>query len=288
MHGDTAKDLPALKILPVDGLELAVWEWPGDDPTLLFAHATGFHGRCWDHVARQFPRHRRVAVDFRGHGRSSRPDPPYHWPNLARDLVSITEQLNVRNAIGIGHSMGGYLVVAATAMRPETFAALLLVDPTIFPRAYYGEAPFDASYILRRRNNWGSSGEMFESFRGRSPFVTWQPEVLRDYCEFALRPNGDGFELACPPTVETSIYEHSNDPESNLYSAISGIAQPVVILRAGRIAELGVLDLSASPTAPELATTFPCAREVFLRERNHYIPMEAPELVVEEIRRLTS
>jgi hypothetical protein len=34
-----------------------------------------------------------------------------------------------------------------------------------------------------------------------------------------------------------------------------------------------------------VASSFPRGREVFLPDRNHYIPMEAPELVVAEIER---
>src|SRR5947209_5793072 len=46
---------PNLTILPVRGLNLAVWEWAGEGPTFFFAHATGFHGRCWDEVIREIP-----------------------------------------------------------------------------------------------------------------------------------------------------------------------------------------------------------------------------------------
>ena len=58
---------------------------------------------------------------------------------------------------------------------------------------------------------------MFERFHKRPPFDLWQPQVLRDYCEYGLLPDGDGFVLACPPEIEASIYQHSNAPDSNLY-----------------------------------------------------------------------
>ena len=41
-----------LELVSAGGLRLAVWEWPGAGPPLLFAHATGFHGRMWDHIIR--------------------------------------------------------------------------------------------------------------------------------------------------------------------------------------------------------------------------------------------
>jgi pimeloyl-ACP methyl ester carboxylesterase len=44
-------------------------------------------------------------------------------------------------------------------------------------------------------------------------------------------------------------------------------------------------DLSASPTTPDLASRFPHARDVLLEGRSHYIPMESPDLVAEELSR---
>jgi lipase len=286
LEAPTYSDTPILKTVSAGGPDLAVWDWPGRDPALVFAHATGFHGRCWDQIARLFPSRRRIAVDFRGHGRSSKPEPPYRWPAFGRDLAEVAEQLSLAGAIGIGHSMGGHSVVAAAALRPRTFAALLLIDPTIFPPEYYGQGALDASFILRRRNTWNSPREMFERFRSRSPFATWQPEILRDYCEFGLLPEGDSFVLACPPAVEASIYGHSTAPEANLYGEIPHLTQPVVILRAGTVARPGVLELSASPTAPDLVRKFPRGCELHLKDRNHFIPMEWPEGVAEEIGRM--
>jgi pimeloyl-ACP methyl ester carboxylesterase len=283
-HSDT----PTLKILSSAGLDLAVWDWPGSNPTLLFAHATGFHGRCWDQIARCFPEHRRLAVDFRGHGRSSTPEPPYPWRAFGHDLAAVAEQLNVRRAIGVGHSMGGHAMVTAAVLRPDAFAALLLIDPTIFPPEFYGKPLLDVSFVRRRRNTWNSTDEMFERFRSRPPFDTWQPATLRAYCEFGLLPSGGSFVLACPPAVEADIYTHSTDPGANLYGEIPSVSQPVVILRAGTAATLEAFDLSASPTPADLAAKFQHGRDVHLKERSHFIPMEWPEGVTAEIEKIAA
>jgi lipase len=279
-------DNPTLKILSASGLDLAVWDWPGRDPAIVFAHATGFHGRCWDQIARRYPGRRRVAVDFRGHGRSSKPEPPYHWRTFGNDLAAVAEQLDVRDAIGVGHSMGGHSVVTAAALRPETFASMLLIDPTIFSPEYYGQGSLNVSFVQKRRGSWKSPEQMFDRFRSRPPFAAWQPDVLRDYCEFGLLPSGDGFVLACPPAVEADIYSHSTDPEANLYREIPLVTQPVIILRAATLATLGAFDLSASPTPPDLASKFLHGRDVHLKDLTHFIPMEWPEGVAEEIARM--
>ncbi|MCX6627342.1 MAG: alpha/beta hydrolase [Candidatus Solibacter sp.] len=277
---------PELKFVGEVGEELAVWEWPGEDPPFLLAHATGFHGRCWDRIIAMFPERHCLALDARGHGRSSQPKLPYHWRIFGHDMTAVAEHWDVRDAIGIGHSSGGHTTVQAAALRPHTYRALLLVDPTIFPLEYYGmEAP-DASFTLRRRNTWASPDEMFERFRARLPFANWRPEILRDYCDYGVLPRDGEFVLACPPALEASIYLNSKEPASNIYAEVAQVRHPVVVMRADRERRPGIFDLAASPTAPDLASRFAHGREVVLPGASHYIAMEEPEMVADEIRKL--
>jgi pimeloyl-ACP methyl ester carboxylesterase len=282
---------PELKTLRSRGTELAVWEWPGEDPPFLFAHATGFHGRCWDQIIRMLPEDRRcLAIDARGHGRSAKPEPPYYWRSFGRDLVLAAGLFEVEDAIGIGHSMGGHITVQCAAIRPQTYRALLLVDPTIFPREYYGGPAPDASGTLRRRNNFTSPDEMFDRFKDRPPFQNWRPEILRDYCDYGIlpAPDGNGYVLACPPEVEASIYENSKTEISDIYPEIAMVKHPVTVIRAGKTRMQDVFDLSASPTSPDLAKHFANAQEIVLPDASHYIAMEAPDLVASEIKKLIS
>jgi pimeloyl-ACP methyl ester carboxylesterase len=118
------------------------------------------------------------------------------------------------------------------------------------------------------------------------PFSRWHPQVLRDYCEFGILPSGDEFVLACPPEIEASIYHVSRLPEANIYPEVERIAAPVTVIRAGKTRQPGVFDLSTSPTGPDLATHFPHGRDMVFADCTHYIPMEAPERIVEQIRLL--
>lgn len=274
---------PALRFANSDGVQIAAWEWPGNEPAIVFAHATGFHGRAWDEIARRFPERRRIAVEIRGHGRSVKPDPPYAWRDFGRDIEAVAESLGVEGALGVGHSMGGHSTVCAAAFRPATYARLLLIDPTIFPPEAYGTAPPDASYIRKRKNLFRSADEMIERYTGRLPFSRWDPQVLRDYCEFGILPSGNEFVLACPPDIEASIYHQSKVPESNIYPEIARIMQPVTVVRADRPRRLGVFDLSTSPTAENLASYFSNGTVKVFEDCTHYIPQEAPARVAEEI-----
>ncbi len=78
--------------------DLSVYEWPGDGQVVFFAHATGFHARCWDEVIRLLPGYHCFAMDALGHGNSASPPPPeaYAWDRLADGARAIVERLNGR------------------------------------------------------------------------------------------------------------------------------------------------------------------------------------------------
>jgi pimeloyl-ACP methyl ester carboxylesterase len=275
--------VPVESRIAVNGVEIALWEWPGQGRPVFFCHASGFHARVWDRVIAHLPRERRCfAFDARGHGRSSKPAPPYVWRNFGRDVAAIAESLGLSGAIGVGHSMGGHAVTLAAALNPSSFSALALFDPVIRGNdqylGYWGKTEF----VRKRRNQWASQQEMFERFQNRPPFDTWDRGVLRDYCEYGLEPAGDGYKLACPPEVEASVYENSSVPESNIYPEIATITIPVHVVRAGQYRDPANV-MGSSPTAPGLAASFACGVDTLLPQHSHFIPMEAPELAAKLI-----
>lgn len=267
----------------VNGVELAYFERPGEGPPIFLAHATGFHARCWDRVIERLPGRHTVSVDMRGHGRSEKVPPPYRWSSFGEDVAALADHLGLRGAIGVGHSKGGAAVTRAAGLRPGTFAALLLVDPVLMaPEAYRASPQVGEHFAARRRNEWSSPEEMFERFKERPPFASWDRDVLRDYCEYGLLPApGGGYVLACPPHIEAAIYAGSagSDP----YDLIPEVDIPVRVLRARPRKPGETFDMSGSPTWPHLAEQFPQGEDVPVPQYSHFIPMEDPAFVAAQI-----
>lgn len=274
-----------------DGVRLCWFEWGRRGaPQVLLVHATGFHARCWDQVVRALPDDLHVlAIDMRGHGRSDK-TPPYNWQTFGADLLGFVAAENIRDAVGVGHSMGGHCIAHVAAHAPEAFARLLLVDPVIMsPDAYAAArhqtfASPEEHPVARRRAHWSSPAEMQVRFADRLPFARWQPAVLADYCQHGLlsEPSG-GYTLACPGVVEATIYMGSARVE--IHSEVARVQVPVTVLRAPPRApgDTSVMDFSKSPTWPELASRFPRGRDVFLPDHTHFIPMEDPQLIARYI-----
>lgn len=282
---------PTPRMITVNGAALRVWEWeaPPDAPTAIFFHATGFHGRVWDSVIRHLDGARCIAVDARGHGASDKPPPPYSWQLSGQDAAAVVKALDLRRAVGIGHSIGGNSVTRAAAALPERFAALLLVDPVIFPKAFYAldDYTIDGHFVLNRRVEWDSPETMIARFRDRDPFRTWHPDALRDYAEYGLLPDGDQFRLACSPELEAHTYVSGRlKINADIYDLLPRITVPVRILRAANGIAATVQDLSRSTAAPDLAAHFPHGEDVIVPNSTHFIPMEQPETVAGHVRDL--
>jgi len=281
---------PRERRVHVNGIDLTIFEWgTRESETILLVHATGFHARCWDQVVQHLPGSHVIAVDLRGHGRSEKSG-PWSWAEFGEDISALVAAERLSAIVGVGHSMGGHLVTQAAAAYPSAFLRLLLVDPvTLAPEAYRDGAARrmaeEPHPVARRRNRFASPEEMVERIGSRGSYALWDPRVLEDYCRHGLLPavDGDGYELACPPEVEATIYQGSAG--TNVHHLAAAIELPVTILRAKqRSADSVPGDFSLSPTWPGLAEVFPRGRDVPLPHLTHFIPMQEPALVATYIR----
>lgn len=267
---------------------ISYWEWgtPSGRPILLI-HATGFHARVWDQTIARLPESFRIiSVDMRGHGQSEKKGLLLDWSLVAKDVGELVAHLDLKNVIGVGHSMGGHCLSQVARAHPGMFERLVLIDPVMMEPERYTSNPYhdltDPSEhpVARRRDAWTGWEEMYERFRDRHPYSLWKPEALEDYCRYGVRhnENGDGYRLACPPVMEASVYMGSVN--ASLYGQLDAVTAPVTILRAkGREPDAdAVMDFAISPTWDQLYKQFPNARNVSLPHLSHFIPMQDPAL----------
>lgn len=276
----TARPAPTTRFYPVNGIDLAVHQWAsdGDAAPLVFAHATGFHGRVWDAIAERFPAHPVFAIDLRGHG-LSRAAPIDDWRLLARDVADFLEQAGLSGAVGIGHSMGAHTLVQVAADAPGRFSRLVLFDPVILAPEFY--TPTEALYTadnphpaIRRKRDFASAEAMIERFATRDPYDLFDARVFEDYCRHGLVPaaNGDGMELACAPEVEASVYAASRSNPGILEAAMR-VDIPVLVVRAKHTT---LNDFKSSPTWPELAARMPQGSDLYRPDMTHFHPFQDP------------
>jgi non-heme chloroperoxidase len=93
-----------------DGAQIFYKDWgPKTATPIVFSHGWPLSSDDWDGQMLYFVQHgfRVIAHDRRGHGRSSQTSDGNDMNTYADDLAVLTEELNLKGAIHVGHSTGG-------------------------------------------------------------------------------------------------------------------------------------------------------------------------------------
>lgn len=265
--------------LPRRGVGTAcVLDWgPADRPIdLVFLHATGFNALTYRCILEPLAAtYRILAVDQRGHGRSTLPAIPDRrsdWYDFRDDLLALRQALNLEGVVLAGHSMGGTISLLAAAAEPRLARRLALFDPVILPAPVVES---DQPMLLamgaeRRRAVYDDRAAAFASYRGRGAFIGWPDAMLSDYLADGLRdlPSGE-VTLSCAPKWEASTYRAQRHDSR---AAFAQSACPIEIYAAEND--------SACRFNPVAQTSRAASRITFeiVPATGHFLPMERPDL----------
>lgn len=128
------------------GVRLACRVEGGPDAApLVLLHALGEDADSWAPVIGDLAREWRVyAFDHRGHGRSDWPG-EYSLELMRDDMLQALDELDLGEAVFVGHSIGGMVSYLLAQERPSAVRALVLEDPAppmpVVPRRDVPERP---------------------------------------------------------------------------------------------------------------------------------------------------
>ena len=117
----------------VDGVRLFALEAGAGEPALVFIHGNGADHTAWHHQIAYFsPRRKVIALDLRGHGRSSKdPERRYSQDRFVADVLAALRTAGIQRAVLVGWSMGGSVAARLACEHPELVVALVLVDHNV-------------------------------------------------------------------------------------------------------------------------------------------------------------
>jgi pimeloyl-ACP methyl ester carboxylesterase len=123
------------RLVPVSsGVGLAVREFVptggAKEPTFVLVHGLASNSLMWTGVGRRVAEagHRAVAIDLRGHGRSSKPDDGYDMATVADDVALLIDELGLDRPIVAGQSWGGNVVIELAFRHGDKVRGVVPVD----------------------------------------------------------------------------------------------------------------------------------------------------------------
>jgi non-heme chloroperoxidase len=114
-----------------DGAQIFYKDWgPKDAQPIVFHHGWPLSADDWDAQMMFFrlKGYRVIAHDRRGHGRSTQTDTGNEMDTYAADVIALTDFLDLKNAVHVGHSTGGGEVAHYVARaKPGRVAKAVLI-----------------------------------------------------------------------------------------------------------------------------------------------------------------
>lgn len=103
----------------------------GTGTPLVFLHGYLENSKMWSFFEPELvQKYRVICIDLLGHGQTGCLGYVHTMEDMADAVYAVLQELHIRKAIFIGHSMGGYVALALSELYPEIIQGLALVNST--------------------------------------------------------------------------------------------------------------------------------------------------------------
>ena len=172
-QGKGNHDMSSGYVTTQDGVQIFYKDWgPKTAQPIVFHHGWPLSADDWDDQMMFFlaKGYRVIAHDRRGHGRSTQTDTGNEMDTYAADVIALTDHLDLKNAIHVGHSTGGGEAIHyAARAKPGRVAKVVLI----------GAVP--PIMLKTPANPGGLPIEVFDGFR--SALLANRAQFFRDIPE---------------------------------------------------------------------------------------------------------
>lgn len=199
-------------------------EW-GIGRPLLFLHGWALNSDMWSYQMAPLSAQgfRCIAFDARGHGRSSDPGQGYDFDTMANDLATVIDELELRDLVLVGHSMGNATIARYLTRHGETrVKKVAMVAPTL---------PF----LLKTADNpEGVDGEIFEGLR--ASFLKDFPKWLADNAPPFFAPETSpamvqwGIQMCLQSSLKALVETNRADTDTDFREDLRRMTVPTLII----------------------------------------------------------
>ncbi len=251
----------------------------GTGPAVLLVHGNPTWSFFWRNVTLGLrDRFRFIAPDHIGCGLSDKPqDYPYRLATHVKNLRSLVEHLDLRQATLFGHDWGGAIGLGCVAQMPDRFSRIVLSNTAGFrsklipPSIRFCRTPLLGEWLLRRRNVFS---------RAALKYATTRPQDLSPAVKAGYMAPYDSYENrvgVCRFVQDIPL--HPNHPSYQTLQEIEE-ALPRLTDRPWKFI-WGMQDFCFTEAFLDRFLEFvPHAEVTRLPHAGHYLTEDAPEEVV--------
>lgn len=224
-------------------------------PTLVLIHGWSCDRTYWEsQVEPLAERFRVVTLDLAGHGDSGLGRQEWTIASYGADVAAVVEELDLDDAILVGHSMGGDVVVDAARLVPDRVAALVWVDA--YRQLGTPRSPEDVeAFVAPLRADFSANTYAFVSEN------LFHPSTDSALVEQVARDMSEAPPEIAVPSIESSF--------------ANGAVVPVVI---DEELELPVVTINPDDGSTDVESMERYGVEVvFMPDVGHFLMMEDPE-----------
>jgi pimeloyl-ACP methyl ester carboxylesterase len=257
----------------VDGISLAVNEWPGSaksakGPAIVCIHGLTANHTCWASMADALsPAYRLIAYDLRGRGDSDKPDKGYSLEQHGHDLTALLDHYGLKKAIVMGHSLGAHIALRFAVHQPGRVSKLVLFDGGLDVRAEVLDS------LRPAINRLGIEFPGIEMFLGFIRALPMFEERWNDYLERYFRYD---VETLTSGAVRAKAAKHAIEEElanlerERLWVWHHQVRCPTLIFRAPDGLLTPTDCLMTQEEAEAMAAAIPKSKLVVVPRSNHY------------------
>jgi pimeloyl-ACP methyl ester carboxylesterase len=189
-----------------NGIKLHYLDWGGKGEVMLFLHGLGDTAHIFDDLAPKFSNSFRVlALTWRGHGQSDKPETGYDTATLVDDLRQFLDALKLERVILVGHSIAGDQLTRLAGEHPNRVSRLVYLDAAV-DRASLPELMKDMPSGLSAGKGDLETLESFRSWIRRMSFWSeaWEANTRE---MMILSPEGKILREAKPGNVSRLLMQ---------------------------------------------------------------------------------
>jgi pimeloyl-ACP methyl ester carboxylesterase len=181
--------------------------------TLVFLHGLGEHSGYWRVTTKALEkRHRVIAIDLMGHGKSAKPSQKefYALRNQAKIIHSLLAHLGLEQVFLVGHSMGGQISMHFALQYPDALKHLILLCPAGIEAFTASEADWMKQNVKAEGFESRDEGALRAHFQ-KYVFGKWSEEAEHHLAERVRLKKAKDFK-AYTKAVVASIHAMLDEP----------------------------------------------------------------------------